>query len=113
MYGHATARLTGAAVSPRLSEVVRSARPGYENLANTGLSGVRDDMLLTTTAHNLRLLARLLYRAPPLMAGACLLNWYQYTNVIRHQMSILDPALLPLRWLASSTLDDAKIASLR
>jgi len=37
-----------------------------------GLSGVRDEVLLTATAQNLRRLARLLCRAPPPLAAACL-----------------------------------------
>src|SRR6202451_1863149 len=36
-----------------------------------GLSGVRDEVLLTATAQNLRRLARLLCRAPPPLAEAC------------------------------------------
>ena len=36
-----------------------------------GLSGVRDEVLLTATAQNLRRLAKLLYRAPPLVAVPC------------------------------------------
>jgi len=36
-----------------------------------GLSGIRDEVLLTATAQNLRRLARLLCRAPPPLAGAC------------------------------------------
>ena len=37
-----------------------------------GLSGVRDEVLLTATAQNLRRLAKLLCRAPPPLADACL-----------------------------------------
>ena len=37
-----------------------------------GLSGVRDEVLLTATAQNLRRLARLLCRAPPPLTEACL-----------------------------------------
>jgi hypothetical protein len=37
-----------------------------------GLSGVRDEVLLTATAQNLRRLARLLCRAPPPLGAACL-----------------------------------------
>jgi hypothetical protein len=37
-----------------------------------GLSGVRDEVLLTATAQNLRRLAKLLCRAPPTLADACL-----------------------------------------
>ena len=37
-----------------------------------GLSGVRDEVLLTATAQNLRRLARLLCRAAPPVAKACL-----------------------------------------
>ena len=36
-----------------------------------GLNGVRDEVLLTATAQNLRRLARLLGRAPPQFAAAC------------------------------------------
>jgi Transposase DDE domain len=36
-----------------------------------GLSGVRDEVLLTATAQNLRRLAKLLCRAPPPLAAAC------------------------------------------
>jgi hypothetical protein len=35
-----------------------------------GLSGVRDEVLLTATAQNLRRIAKLVCRAPP-MAAAC------------------------------------------
>ena len=37
-----------------------------------GLSGVRDEVLLTATAQNLRRLAKLLCRAPPLLTETCL-----------------------------------------
>lgn len=37
-----------------------------------GLSSVRDEVLLTATAQNLRRLAKLLCRAPPPLAEACL-----------------------------------------
>src|SRR5450755_1956345 len=37
-----------------------------------GLSGVRDEVLLTATAQNLRRLARLLCHAPPPLGAACL-----------------------------------------
>ena len=37
-----------------------------------GLSGVRDEVLLTATAQNLRRLAKLLCRAPPFLAQKCL-----------------------------------------
>ena len=36
-----------------------------------GLSGVRDEVLLTATAQNLRRLAKLLFRAPPPLAATC------------------------------------------
>jgi hypothetical protein len=36
-----------------------------------GLSGVRDEVLLTATAQNLRRLAKLLCRAPPSQAASC------------------------------------------
>jgi hypothetical protein len=37
-----------------------------------GLSGAKDEVLLTATAQNLRRLAKLLCRAPPPQAAACL-----------------------------------------
>jgi hypothetical protein len=37
-----------------------------------GLSGIRDEVLLTATAQNLRRLAKLLCRAPPPLSEACL-----------------------------------------
>ncbi len=37
-----------------------------------GLSGVRDEVLLTATAQNLRRMAKLLCHAPPFLARACL-----------------------------------------
>jgi IS5 family transposase len=37
-----------------------------------GLNGVRDEVLLTATAQNLRRLATILSRAPPPLAAACL-----------------------------------------
>jgi len=45
---------------------------GLDRFRLRGLSGIRDEVLLTATARNLRRLARLLCRAPPLLAGACL-----------------------------------------
>jgi hypothetical protein len=37
-----------------------------------GLSGISDEVLLTATAQNLRRLAKILCRAPPLLPEACL-----------------------------------------
>jgi hypothetical protein len=37
-----------------------------------GLSGVRDEVLLTATAQNLRRLAKLLCHAPPILPQVCL-----------------------------------------
>ena len=37
----------------------------------TGLSGARDEVLLTATAQNLRRLVKFLCRPPPLAAQAC------------------------------------------
>ena len=42
-----------------------------DRLRLRGLSGVRDEVLLTATAQNLRRLAKLLYRATPLLAAPC------------------------------------------
>jgi transposase len=42
-----------------------------DRLRLRGLSGARDEVLLTATAQNLRRLAKLLCRAPPFMAAAC------------------------------------------
>jgi hypothetical protein len=41
-----------------------------DRLRPRGLNGVRDEVLLTATAQNLRRLAKLLYRAPPTLAMA-------------------------------------------
>jgi len=43
-----------------------------DRLRLRGLSGVRDEVLLTATAQNLRRLAKLLCRPPPAVAAACL-----------------------------------------
>jgi transposase len=43
-----------------------------DRLRLRGLSGARDEVLLTATAQNLRRLAKLLRRAPPPLASACL-----------------------------------------
>jgi Transposase DDE domain len=43
-----------------------------DRLRLRGLSGAKDEALLTATAQNLRRLAKLLCRAPPPMAAACL-----------------------------------------
>jgi hypothetical protein len=45
---------------------------GLDRFRLRGLSSIKDEVLLTATAQNLRRLARLLCRAPPLLAGACL-----------------------------------------
>jgi Transposase DDE domain len=42
-----------------------------DRLRLRGLSSVKDEMLLTATAQNLRRLAKLLSHAPPLAAAAC------------------------------------------
>jgi len=43
-----------------------------DRLRLRGLSGAKDEVLLTATAQNLRRLAKLLSRAPPPVAAACL-----------------------------------------
>jgi hypothetical protein len=43
-----------------------------DRLRLRGLSGARDEVLITATAQNLRRLARLLCRAPPPVPAACL-----------------------------------------
>jgi hypothetical protein len=43
----------------------------FDRLRLRGLSGAKDEVLLTATAQNLRRLAKLLCRAPP-PAGSCL-----------------------------------------
>jgi hypothetical protein len=45
---------------------------GLDRFRLRGLSGIGDEVLLTATAQNLRRLARLLCRAPPPLAAACL-----------------------------------------
>jgi hypothetical protein len=42
-----------------------------DRLRLRGLNGVRDEVLMTATAQNLRRLAKLLYCAPPPLAAAC------------------------------------------
>jgi hypothetical protein len=42
-----------------------------DRLRLRGLSGARDEVLLTATAQNLRRLVKFLCRAPPLVAAAC------------------------------------------
>ena len=42
-----------------------------DRLRLRGLSGARDEVLLTATAQNLRRLAKLLWRAPPTAGSAC------------------------------------------
>jgi len=42
-----------------------------DRLRLRGLNGVRDEVLLTATAQNLKRLVKLLCRAPPLLAAAC------------------------------------------
>jgi transposase len=44
---------------------------GLDRFRLRGLSGVRDEVLLTATAQNLRRLAKLLYRAPPSQTASC------------------------------------------
>ncbi len=43
-----------------------------DRLRLRGLSGVRDEVLLTATAQNLKRLVNLLGRAPPPLVAACL-----------------------------------------
>jgi hypothetical protein len=43
-----------------------------DRLRLRGLSGAKDEVLLTATAQNLRRLAKLLCRAPPPVAAVCL-----------------------------------------
>ena len=45
--------------------------PGEELLVVSASVGVRDEVLLTATAQNLRRLVKLLCRAPPPFAAAC------------------------------------------
>src|SRR4029453_16389675 len=42
-----------------------------DRLRLRGLSGVKDEVLLTSTAQNLRRLVKFLYRPPPLAPAAC------------------------------------------
>jgi hypothetical protein len=45
---------------------------GLDRFRLRGLSGIRDEVLLTATAQNLRRLAKLLCRGPPPLSEACL-----------------------------------------
>jgi transposase len=56
-------------VEMRFAHMKRILR--LDRLRLRGLSGVRDEVLLTATAQNLRRLVKLLSRAPPPFAGAC------------------------------------------
>jgi hypothetical protein len=57
-------------VEMRFAHVKRILR--LDRLRPRGLSGVRDEVLLTATAQNLRRLARLLRRAPSPLGAPCL-----------------------------------------
>jgi Transposase DDE domain len=54
-------------VEMRFAHMKRILR--LDRLRLRGLSGVRDEVLLTATAQNLRWLAKLLYRTPPPLAA--------------------------------------------
>jgi len=56
-------------VEMRFAHMKRILR--LDRLRLRGLSGARDEVLLTATAQNLRRLVKLLYRAPPAVAAAC------------------------------------------
>jgi hypothetical protein len=56
-------------VEMRFAHMKRILR--LDRLRLRGLSGVRDEVLLTATAQNLRRLAKLLCRAPPSQATSC------------------------------------------
>jgi len=56
-------------VEMRFAHMKRILR--LDRLRLRGLSGARDEVLLTATAQNLRRLIKLLYRAPPVAAAAC------------------------------------------
>src|SRR3954464_10060797 len=56
-------------VEMRFAHMKRILR--LDRLRLRGLNGVRDEVLLTATAQNLRRLAKLLYRAPPPLAVVC------------------------------------------
>ena len=56
-------------VEMRFAHMKRILR--LDRLRLRGLNGVRDEVLLTATAQNLRRLAKLLCRAPPPLAAAC------------------------------------------
>jgi hypothetical protein len=45
---------------------------GLDRFRLRGLNGIRDEVLLTATAQNLRRLAKFLCRAPPILTQACL-----------------------------------------
>jgi hypothetical protein len=57
-------------VEMRFAHMKRILR--LDRLRLRGLSGVKDEVLLTATAQNLRRLVKLLCRAPPPVAAACL-----------------------------------------
>ena len=56
-------------VEMRFAHMKRILR--LDRLRLRGLSGVKDEVLLTATAQNLRRLVKLLCRAPPPVAAAC------------------------------------------
>jgi IS5 family transposase len=56
-------------VEMRFAHMKRILR--LDRLRLRGLSGAKDEVLLTATAQNLRRLAKLLCRVPPPMAAAC------------------------------------------
>ena len=56
-------------VEMRFAHMKRILR--LDRLRLRGLSGVRDEVLLTATAQNLRRLIKLLSRAPPLSTAVC------------------------------------------
>ena len=55
-----------------MKRILRLDRFRLDRFRLRGLSGVRDEVLLTATAQNLRRLAKLLCRAPPPLGTACL-----------------------------------------
>jgi IS5 family transposase len=59
----------GKKIEMRFAHMKRIFR--LDRLRLRGLSGVRDEVLLTATAQNLRRLVKLLCRAPPPIAAAC------------------------------------------
>ena len=54
----------------RFAHIKRILR--LDRLRLRGLSGARDEVLLTATAQNLRRLVKFLCRAPPLVGAVCL-----------------------------------------